>query len=57
MANILTGRDPFALDTIELKAMRYIMERHGYGERCRKSYIAGAMEMLKVINQQMTLTL
>lgn len=57
MANIMTGRDPFAMDTIKLHAQRYVMSHRGCGERHANAYIAGAMEMLKVINQQMTLTL
>lgn len=33
MENIMTGRDPFAIDTIKLQAQRYVMSHRGCGER------------------------
>ena len=49
MKNIMTGRDPKAMDTIKLRAMRYCMERKGYGSRAEKAYIAGAVDMLNAM--------
>lgn len=57
MADIMTGRDPFAIDTIRLQAQRYVMSHRGCGERHFNAYIAGAMDMLKAINHQTTLSL
>ena len=56
MEKIMTGRYPFAIDTIKLQAQRYVMSQRGCGARHANAYIAGAMDILKVINQQMTIT-
>lgn len=49
--NIMTGRDPLAMDTIKLAAMRYCMERKGYGSRAEKAYIAGAVSIITAIGR------
>ena len=49
MANILTGRDPKAMDTIKLRATRYRLAHYGCGDRMEKAYIAGAVDMLNAM--------
>ena len=48
---ILKGRDPFALDSIETRAERYVILHKGHGERSKQAYIQASLDMLKYMGR------